>query len=316
MGPGPHPAAPSQDHGPAPRSPGSRRPPPASPGPPRRSAGPAVPESGAFWRGSNNHPAPQSHSPGIFLCGLGAGGWGGSENQKLFFLSAPNGPGNSSLRRLPPAAKPRPGARGDPGARTIGRAQSNLPRCSGPSGPQASVHLHLQAGPPKAPHLPWLPPHPTQRPHSEAKPGTISDAGCGAAEQATHTGRRCPRRVDLFHVAHVSSFPKSALFECLRSPPTKGRWVGSTFLTAKCAECLLIFFFLVVPPVTTKRLGRFAFCEYHLKSLYLMPRVLHVLFAEYFVFDLIYHRRHNVLSEYIFAQLISFFIFIRRAFAL
>ena len=47
-----------------------------------------------------------------------------------------------------------------------------------------------------------------------------------------------------------------------------------------------------------------------------MLQVLHVLFADCFVFDLIYNRKHNVLSEYIFAQLISFLIFIRRAFAL
>lgn len=95
---------------------------------------------------------------------------------------------------------------------------------------------------------------------------------------------------------------------------TTGRWVGLIFLTVNFAESLLIFFSR--PIVTIKRLRCFPFCEYHFKLLYLMLQVLHVLFADYFVFDLIYNRKHNVLSEYIFAQLISFLIFIRRAFAL
>lgn len=71
--------------------------------------------------------------------------------------------------------------------------------------------------------------------------------------------------------------------------------------------------FLGHPTVTTKRLRCFVFRKYHLNCYILCSGFYTVLFAHYFVSDLIYNRKHNVLSEYIFAQVISFFlIFIRR----
>lgn len=65
--------------------------------------------------------------------------------------------------------------------------------------------------------------------------------------------------------------------------------------------------FLGHPTVTTKRLRCFVFRKYHLNCYILCSGFYTVLFAHYFVSDLIYNRKHNVLSEYIFAQVISFF---------
>lgn len=65
--------------------------------------------------------------------------------------------------------------------------------------------------------------------------------------------------------------------------------------------------FLSHPTVTTKRLRCFLFRKYHLNCYILCSGFYTVLFAHYFVSDLIYNRKHNVLSEYIFAQVISFF---------
>lgn len=78
-------------------------------------------------------------------------------------------------------------------------------------------------------------------------------------------------------------------------------------------ENLIFFFKKSRPTVTTKRLRCFLFRKYHLNCYILCSGFYTVLFAHYFVSDLIYNRKHNVLSEYIFAHVISFFlIFIRR----
>lgn len=47
-----------------------------------------------------------------------------------------------------------------------------------------------------------------------------------------------------------------------------------------------------------------------------MLRVLQRLICRLFLFDLIYNRKHNVLREYIFAQLISFFNIYSKSFCI
>jgi hypothetical protein len=114
----------------------------------------------------------------------------------------------------------------------------------------------------------------------------------------------CHHRPSLFFLPISPYFLNSHCFTVWYHQQ-KGDGIRYLFLIVNFAENLLVF--LSGPTVTTKRLDVFYFVNTILNCYILCSGFYNVLFADYFVSDLIYNQKHSVLSEYIFAQLISFF---------